>query len=247
MENLDIRLRGAIKHFWKTRSIQNERQGAKSGKKDYGSRSAVTGGAQLDGFINLIKELLIENGVPDVFIRAKKNTVLPGYFRPNKEWDLLVVANGNLIATIEFKSHIGPSFGNNFNNRIEEALGNATDIWTAYREGAFKPSLRPWLGYLMLLEEHPKSTGPVKVNEPYFKVFDVFRDASYVKRYELFCERLVRERLYDAACFLISKKENGLHGNYKEPSEELNFSKFVVSLISRASALAKEFKRADEK
>jgi hypothetical protein len=45
---------------------------------------------------------------------------------------------------MEFKSQIGPSFGNNFNNRTEEALGSATDIWAAYREGAFKPSSRPF-------------------------------------------------------------------------------------------------------
>lgn len=84
---------------------------------------------------------------------------------------------------IEFKSQVGPSFGNNFNNRVEEALGNASDLWTGfYREGAFKPSMRPWLGYLMLLEEHPKSTSPVRVNEPYFKVFKEFRNSSYKNR-----------------------------------------------------------------
>jgi len=37
---------------------------------------------------------------------------------------------------------------NNFNNRVEEALGSATAIWTAYREGTFKPSQRPWIGWL---------------------------------------------------------------------------------------------------
>jgi len=52
------------------------------------------------------------------------------------------------VAAIEFKSQVG-SFGNNYNNRTEEAIGSASDIWGAYREGAFKPSARPWLGYLM--------------------------------------------------------------------------------------------------
>jgi hypothetical protein len=77
--------------------------------------------------------------LPDVTI-SKHETVLPGYFRPAKEWDLLVISKNNLIASIEIKSQVGPSFGNNFNNRVEEALGNACDIWTAYREGIFKPS-----------------------------------------------------------------------------------------------------------
>jgi hypothetical protein len=60
--------------------------------------------------------------------------------------------SGAWIATvIEVKAHVG-SFGNNFNNRVEEALGNATDFWSAYREATFAPSARPWLGYLMMLE-----------------------------------------------------------------------------------------------
>ena len=119
-------------------------------------------------------------------------------------------------ASVEFKSHVG-SFGNNFNNRVEEALGNATDLNTAYREGAFQPSSKPWLGYMMLLEEHKKSTRPVRLREPHFPAFPEFHDASYQRRYELFCTRLVRERLYDAACLIVSPSDKGSNGEYKEP------------------------------
>src|ERR1700732_1523258 len=83
---------------------------------------------------------------------------------------MLIVQDTNLIAAIEFKSHRGPSFGNNLNNRTEEALGSAVDLWTAYREGAFgikKP--RPWLGWVMLLEECPGSTTPVRAAVPHFQ------------------------------------------------------------------------------
>ena len=66
------------------------------------------------------------------FIFRKKRLQLPGFFRPTKEWDLVVVKNGHLIAAIEAKSQVGPSFGNNFNNRTEEAMGSALDIWTAF-------------------------------------------------------------------------------------------------------------------
>jgi len=239
MEHLKERLAEAIKQFWLTREEQNRRQGSISGRQDYGSRSAVTGGAQLNGFTTLVKELLIECKLPDATVHIEKTT-LPGYFRPTKDWDLVAVVNGNLIASIEFKSQVGPSFGNNFNNRVEEALGSATDIWTAYREGAFKPSQRPWLGYLMLLEDHVKSTTHVKVKQPHFNVLKEFHEASYMKRYELFCERLLRERLYDAACFIMSDKEGGLRGQYKEPSEELSFENFATSLMSHAIAFAKK-------
>lgn len=96
----------------------------------------------------MVRAMLVEAGLSDAAIYERKGqVVLPGYFRATKEWDLLVVADGNLIATLELKSQVGPSFGNNFNNRTEEALGSATDLWTAHREGAFKDSIRPWLGY----------------------------------------------------------------------------------------------------
>jgi len=49
----------------------------------------------------------------------------------------LVIKNGHLFVAIEAKSQVGPSFGNNFNNRTEEAMGSALDLWTAFREGAF--------------------------------------------------------------------------------------------------------------
>jgi hypothetical protein len=237
VDDLDKRVSRAIRHFWETREAQHKKQSSEAGKRNQGFRGAVTGGAQLDGFITLVSELLAESGIPNATIH-KKRTTLPGYYRPSKDWDLVVVVGEHLLATIEFKSQVGPSFGNNFNNRVEEALGNATDLWTAYREGAFEPSQQPWLGYVMLLEDAPNSISPVRVSEPHFRVFDIFRSASYAKRYELFCQRLVRERLYDAACFMMSDRVGGLRGKYKEPVEELNFRNFAVSLMGRASAFA---------
>lgn len=228
----------AVKHFWQTRLKQHERQGSSTGKKDAGNRAAVTGGAQLDGFIDLLAKILEDSGLPEAAIH-KKQTILPGYFRPTKDWDLVCVVDGELLATIEFKSHVGPSFGNNFNNRVEEALGSATDIIMAYREGAFKPSAKPWLGWLMLLEDAERSRSPVRVQEPHFGVFKEFKDASYAKRYEEFCVRLVRESLYDATCLILSDRNNGLSGRFKEPNQEINFVRFATSLSAHATAFVR--------
>jgi len=237
MNDLPARVSEAVRHFWLTRQSQTSKQ-VDSGKTDHGARGAVTGGAQLDGFITLVAELLKENGLADTEIIRRKNVILPGFYRPTKEWDLLVVSRGQLFATVEFKSQVG-SFGNNFNNRIEEAIGSATDLLAAYREGAFQPSARPWLGYFMLLEKAPGSLSPVAVKEPHFKVFEEFKGASYAGRYELFCRKLIRERLYDAACFLLSSRAEGLHGEYEEPSAELGFANFMASLAGRALAFAR--------
>ena len=228
----------AVKHFWKVRTQQHKQQGSATGKKDAGNRSAVTGGRHLNGFINLLAGILREAGLPDSAIHTKATT-LPGYFRPTKNWDLVAVIDGILLATIEFKAHVGPSFGNNFNNRIEEALGNSTDILTAYREGKFKPAQKPWLGWLMLLEDTPRSTSPVRVDESHFKVFSEFKETSYAERYDLFCERLIRERLYDGTCLLLSNKDGGLKGNYSEPNSEIGFNAFATSLFAHATAYSK--------
>jgi hypothetical protein len=239
-ERLRSRVQAAIKHYWKTRSRQSKKQGATRGTKDAGLRTAVTGGAQLDGFITLIRDLLVESGLDraQVFL-GRRDTVLPGFYRPTKAWDLAAVANGILVACIEVKSHAGPSYGNNFNNRVEEALGNAVDFWQAYEEGGFGSLDRPFLGYIMMLEDDAKSNAPVGVDEPHFAVRREFRDSSYARRYQLLCEKLLRERLYDAAAFLMSARDAVKTGNFREPSSELAFKVFAANLMARGYALTK--------
>jgi len=238
--NADIeqKLKEAIPRFWKSRETQAQKQGSKTGIRDAGARAAVTGGSQMDGFVELVRDLLEESGIEKPVIFCERYVEIPGWFRPEKKWDLLVVLDGCLIAAIEFKSQVG-SFGNNYNNRTEEAVGSATDLWAAYREGPFKPSARPRLGYVMLLEEAPDSTRPVKAQEPHFKVFEEFRSASYAKRYEILLTKLVRERLYDATCFLMSNSTDGPQGYYREPAPELSFANFVTSLMAKAMACKK--------
>lgn len=122
LRDLPERSGRAVAHYWKTRAGQRDKQ-KQTGKADQGLRSAVTGGAQMDGFINLFTELITDSGIRERYIFRKKTVELPGFFRPTKEWDLLVVREDTLLVAIEAKSQVGPSFGNNFNNRTEEAKG----------------------------------------------------------------------------------------------------------------------------
>ena len=202
----------------------------------------------MDGFSKTISRLLIEAGIGDMNIFQRISVELPGFFRPTKEWDLVVVVDGHLIAAIELKSQIGPSFGNNFNNRTEEALGTAMDLWTAYREGAFHTSPAPWLGYLLLLEDCPESRRPVSVREPHFPVFAEFIGASYAKRYELFCRKLIRERQYNSACFITADRKNAdLSENYGEPAKDLLPSQFLGGLLGHAAGMSKvKINRSDQ-
>lgn len=228
----------AVKHFWTTRGSQHARQGTLSGQKDAGSRGAVTGGKHADGFVELIAGIVRSAGLNDFDIRyaEKKHRTLPGFYRPSKEWDLLVVSGTSLVAAVEVKSQVG-SFGNNFNNRVEEALGNAADFWQAYAKGLYAPSPRPWLGYLFMLEDSQLSSSPTRrIQLAPFAVDDKFQTLSYAQRYEEVCLRLVRDRLYDAACFFTSSAANGIKGKFAEPNAELSIRHFAVSLHARAAA-----------
>jgi hypothetical protein len=234
-EDIEIRIREAVTHYWVTRTSQKQRQ-QKTGRSDQGARSAVTGGAQMDGFIQLFADLVIDTGLAEACIYRKRSLELPGFFRPTKEWDLLAIRDGVLLAVIEAKSQVGPSFGNNFNNRTEEAMGSALDLWTAYREGAFRTGPQPFLGYFFMLEDCPSSQRPVKVREPHFPVFDEFRGASYMKRYELFCRKLMLERHYTATAFITSDRDSGANGTYATPSNDLSVIQFVQSLAAHVGA-----------
>ena len=238
-DDLDKSVGEAIKLFWKTRAKQSQNQGSKTGQKDAGLRAAVTGGKHLDGFTDICRKLFLKAGLPEAQIFWKTQKELPGYYRAEKSWDLVVVVDACLLAVVEFKAQVGPSFSNNFNNRTEEALGNATDLWAAYREGAFKPSARPWLGYVFILEDCAKSRASVKVKEGHFPVLAEFRGASYAKRYEILLTKLLRERMYDGASLLLSSQEAGMAGGYHCPSEELSFRTFAAGLSAHAIAYAR--------
>lgn len=81
---LEQKLRRAIKHFWSTRDSQAKKQGSKSGARDAGARTAVTGGQQMDGFINLVRGYLCGNELPNTHVYCNKRVELPGWYRPEK-------------------------------------------------------------------------------------------------------------------------------------------------------------------
>jgi hypothetical protein len=233
---LDEQTTKAVSHYWKTRTSQQNKQKV-GGRADQGLRSAVTGGAQMDGFIDLFTNVVVETGLPENNLFRKRSIELPGFFRPTKEWDLLVVKDGILVAAIEAKSQAEPSFGNNFNNRTEEAMGSALDLWTAYREGAFLKSPQPFLGYFFMLEDCVASNKPVSVKEPHFKVFPEFIEASYMRRYELFCRKLVLERQYTAAAFITSNSDTGINGKYQTPADDLSLERFIKTLVAHIESV----------
>ncbi|MBZ5486197.1 restriction endonuclease [Halomonas aquamarina] len=239
MVNYQDKAREAVKYFWGNRAAAIEKQ-IELGKVDQGERGGVTSGNNMDGFLQLIIDIVEANGLSGSDIHIKKGVLtLPGYFRPTKLWDVLVMHEGELVAAIELKSQCGPSFGNNFNNRTEEAIGTAHDFWTAYREGAFGDQPKPFTGWLMMIEDAPKSRAPVSAPKTlHFPVFKEFHGASYLERYNILCKKLAQEQLYTVATIISASREAVDTGDYSELSEMTGIKTFVANLAGHVSSVA---------
>jgi len=232
----------AIRHWWVSKTVKKAKK-AKKAKKvkktkkakraQGGTRDANLHGKTMDEFARTIRDFLVERNVQPEHIfagghLAKTPSILPSYFRPSKNWDLIVVANSRfhpadgdcgdpvLFAAIEFKSQ-DKSIGNNQNNRLEESLGNALDFWTSYEHAGFvRLQPRPWLGYLFVGNYLPDSDGkPVNVRQPHFLAMpsyrtdgsdenETFAGPSYAERYKIFMRQALGSRLYDAGAFLVT-------------------------------------------
>jgi hypothetical protein len=223
----------AIRHFWNTREVQQKGQK----KADQGSRGSVTGGKQLDGFIDLLVKVAKDLGVPEACIHTSSSS-LPGFFRPSKDWDFIIITpNNQLIAAIELKSQVG-SFGNNFNNRTEEALGSAVDLWTAFRENGFPQIQPPWVGYIIVVEKTLKSTSTVRVQAPHFQARQEFNNTSYLDRYSIFCQKLMQERHYSATAMVWTDRKM----KFGSPEKDVSLENLLLSFMGYLQGKLGEFK-----
>lgn len=234
IDGLDSELADAVRWYWATRSGQAERQ-RDSGETARGRRAEVLGGKQMDGFAGLVEDVLVDAGVPRESVKHDYYATLPGYYCPEKEWDTAVVDDGRLLAVVEYKTQAS-GFGNNLNNRAEEAVGSFTDLLEAYENGLFEPSPAPFVGYLYLMADNEESRNAAQLREPNFPADTAFRNGTYLDRVEQLCLRLVRRRVVDGATFLVSDADNGPDGWYDEPNPELAFERFARSLVGHVRA-----------
>ena len=240
LADYERKARDATMAFWGNRAKALEAK-KEAGTLDVGERGAVTAGNTMDGFAAMMIDIVEANGLSSFEVFRQRGVLtLPGFFRPTKLWDILVIHQGRLVAALEMKSQVGPSFGNNANNRAEEAIGTAHDFWTAFREGGFgMHTQRPFVGWLVMVEDCPKSRGPAKrESSRHYPIFPEFRGASYLQRYDLLCQKLVRENLYSAACTLASPREARATGAFTNMSEFTSLLAFVTSFAGHIAAEA---------
>lgn len=190
----------------------------------------------MDSFRDMIAEVALRCGPPGTRVHRKKSlVVLPGFFRPTKQWDLLIEYEGRLLAALELKSLCGPSFGNNANNRCEEALGSGFDLRIAQSEGMLGTGAVPFVGYFILVEDAASSRRPVATPSPHFPADEAFRDASYQDRMHLLCERMVQHQLYTCAAVLTTPTKS-TSGESSEINSMTSFRRLLTQLASNFKA-----------
>jgi len=221
----DFQWDAPIRAFWAGRRGQSDKQ-AESGKLDAGTRGAVTGGKHLDALQESIADIFRNISDLDLEVYSTGRRTLPGYYRRSKDWDLVVTYRGALIAAIELKSQVG-SFGNNFNNRTEEAIGNAVDLRRAFDAGLLG-QVRPWLGFVMVVENTGPSTAIQSALPALFPTDPEFDNTSYLDRYRILMKRLVSDRLYDAIAVIETESGQGI---YQEPEYILSLDNFEKSIV----------------
>ncbi len=196
------------------------------GHADQGLRSQVTSGGHLDRLANVIADVFIDAGLsPEDVYLGKHGVELPGFFRPEKSWDVLAFRNNSLVAAIELKS-MWNSYGNNMNNRAEEAIGSGFDFRTAEKYDLFGGSA-PWLGYAFVIRDDPTINKPTSFEETHYCVDPDFSGTSYLRRSMVTCRRLMLERVYDRVFYAVY---NPADESFAEPDEEMTWAKFEAAI-----------------
>lgn len=77
----------------------------------------------------------------------------------------------------------------------------------------------------------------VAIPDTLFPADPIFSGTSYVDRYRILAQRLVRERLYDAACVLTSRQGEGILEEPVREVSEANFAGTVAGRIAYIEAL----------
>lgn len=229
--NYEAEFADAVRTFWSIKQAQQTASDA-AGRQGGGTSGAVRAGKHMAPFEQLIRKVVLDTGlVPDPSLRD--TVYLPGFYRESKSWDVVLQYKGHALAIVEAKSQ-GSSLANNFNNRVEEAIGQAADVWKSHERGLLISGIRPWIGYLMVVEETPKTIAPKylmggKIVPAGMEVDPTFNGMSYAERYATTFKRLDQERMLDATCVAITSGPE----SYSYPNDWLSFNGFAAQLWGR--------------
>jgi hypothetical protein len=191
---------------------------AADGKSDTGAQARNA--KHMQSIAMFVRQMFVDAGLPEADVTV--DSVIPGYYRRSKNWDVVAMHKGQLVGVVELKSQAS-SPGNNANNRIEEAIGSAVDA-KAVQEltGAFG-NLGVWAAWCMTFNRDAESGNPIELtavqkNRLRLPLNDsAFDNMTYAKQYATAVERFIAQKVYDAGWMLITWiNSNGTIG-YDEP------------------------------
>lgn len=226
MRGNDSEIQAVVDAFWGRRN-QIEAQHKLSGVQGGAARS----GTHMAAIQDYVRRLFIEAGLPPESV-LNGSPSLPGFFRRSKSWDVVVSYRGVLVAAVELKSQVG-SVGNNANNRIEEAIGNAYDIGAVQKYNRSFGSLSPWLAFVMVLEETADTRRELRPRSTVFATDEVFTHATYSSQYQTALSRFVSDGLYDAGWFLTTAQHADGGYGYAEPLKTATSETFKGLVAAR--------------
>ncbi|MGW7457773.1 PaeR7I family type II restriction endonuclease [Streptomyces sp. NPDC054797] len=224
----------AVAAYWGAKQTQIDQSAIKAAV-GAGTAGSVRGGKHFDPIAALLAKFFLDAGYPPESIRITKpqGLELPGYYRPQKQWDVVVAYENTLVAAFELKALGGPSFSNNYNNRVEEALGSAVDLRRAALANLY-PGEKPWLGYFFIMQDEEGSRRPVRTAKGALPVEEIWHGTSYQDRFGIFCERLMAEQLYDSVCYVTSSAADP---KPTEPVSSLDWRHFSAAINARLTYL----------
>ena len=183
-------------------------------------------------FLELLARELTSLGWPAQISRSfnDTSTVIAGHFRAAKSWDVVCRDSADQPRIcIEFKSQVD-SYGNNENNRYEEALGSGLDV----RAHAHDRGAQVALGFFFVICDEPASRSITRERLP--DLDPAFASTSHVDRRIVFAQRIVEYELnglslYDAAAVLLIRRD----GTVEHPlNPDLHIANFPGKLAQAA-------------
>ena len=90
----------------------------------------------------------------------------------------------------------------------------------------------------MMVEDAQGSRSPVRDNSPHYPVFEEFKGASYLKRYDLLCQRLVQEQLYTSAAVITAERSAVDSGDFNNLTPMTSLRTFVTVLAGHIASSA---------
>lgn len=103
-------------------------------------------------------------------------------------------------------------------------------MWKAVERGIIVSPLRPWLGYVMLLEDNAEWNASSQGRSAVWPADPIFDRTSAADRAAIFFDRMVRERLLDAACVMLANRTTD---QVRYTQESLSFQSFAAAMFGR--------------